>query len=275
VACTRARDLLVVTELPGASLNSWARIVDLEQHKLSRFDITKLPTATPTAPRAEMPNPQTREVFEVDATAIAARTTRLTWVRPSDHDADRMPVGELVAMELGDPPETGLPVGPGRIRGLVLHKLIEEILTGEVEETLTALARRAGILTLQLATDDGASKDEIAATALRALRLPGIAELRATLVPELTLFGSTAEGNIETVLSGRADAIAFGDGTASVVVDWKSDVAPSTEDIQLHAGQLRDYLASANAPRGALVYMTSGTVYWVDRATARTDPGDE
>jgi ATP-dependent exoDNAse (exonuclease V) beta subunit len=278
VACTRARDLLVVTELPGASLNSWARIVDLEQQKLSRFDITKLPTATPTAPRAETPNLQTREVFEDDATAIAARTTRLTWVRPSDHDADRMPVGELVAMEPGDPPETGLPVGPGRIRGLVLHKLIEEILTGEVEETPTALARRAGILTLQLATGDGASlpgKDEIAATALRALRLPGIAELRATLVPELTLFGSTAEGNIETVLSGRADAIAFGNGTASVVVDWKSDVAPSTEDIQLHAGQLRDYLASANAPRGALVYMTPGTVYWVDRATARTDPGDE
>src|SRR5207237_6920502 len=111
----------------------------------------------------------------------------------------------------------------------VLHKLIEEILTGEVEETPPALARRAGFLTLQLAIGDGAGlpyKDEIAGTALRTLRLPGIGELRATLVPELTLFGSTAERSTETVLSGRADAIAFSEGTASAVVDWKSDVAP-------------------------------------------------
>jgi ATP-dependent exoDNAse (exonuclease V) beta subunit len=195
VACTRARDLLVLTELPGAPMNSWARIVDLEQHKLPRFDTAKPLAATSPVPCAEIPNLQTREVFDSESAAIAARATRLTWVRPSDHDADRMPVGELVAVKPGDPPETDLPVGAGRIRGLVLHKPIEEILTGEVEETPSALASRAGMLMPQLATADGAilpDRDEIAATALRALRLPGIIELRSALVSELTLFSSTA-----------------------------------------------------------------------------------
>jgi ATP-dependent exoDNAse (exonuclease V) beta subunit len=267
VACTRARDLLVVTELPGASVNSWARIIDLDQQKLPCFDTAKLPAAGSPAPCAETPNPQTREVFEAEAAAIAARTTRLTWVRPSDHDGDRMPVGELVAVEPGDPPEIGLPVGAGRIRGLVLHKLIEEILTGEVEETPAAIASRAGMLMPQLATSDSAilpDKDEIAATALRALRLPGIVELRPMLVPELTLFGSTAAGGSETALSGRADAVAIEPGESSIIVDWKSDVAPTAEDIRLHARQLRQYLAAAGARRGALVYMTPGTVHWLD-----------
>ena len=119
----------------------------------------------------------------------------------------------------------------------------------------------------QLVTNDSAilpDKDEIAATALRALRLPGIAELRPALVPELTLFGSTAEDGSQTALSGRADAIAFEGQKAGVVVDWKSDVAPTAEDMRVHAGQLRQYLAAAGAGRGALVYMTLGAVHWVD-----------
>jgi hypothetical protein len=60
------------------------------------------------------------------------------------------------------------------------------------------------------------------------------------------------------------DAIAVRDGRVSVVVDWKSDVAPSAEDIRAHAGQIRHYMAAVDAARGALVYMTSGTVQWVE-----------
>jgi CRISPR-associated exonuclease Cas4 len=274
VACTRARDLLVLTELPGAPANSWARIVDLQQRPLPTFDLAKLLPAAPSVAPAEAPNQQTAEMFEAEAAAISLRTTRLVWLRPSDHDADRIPVGKAVAIEPGDAPEADLTIGAGRIRGLVLHKLIEEILTGEVEETPSALASRAETLIRQLAAGDGGSrglpdKDEIAGTALRTLRLPGIAELRPALVPELTLFDVTEEGNAQKALSGRADAIAFDGGEASVVIDWKSDVAPTAEDLQLHAAQVQHYIIAAGARRGALVYMTPGTVRWID-----AEPGD-
>ena len=83
-------------------------------------------------------------------------------------------------------------------------------------------------------------------------------------MPELTLFSSTAEAGSETALSGRADAVTIEAGEASVIVDWKSDVAPTAEDIRLHAGQLRQYLASAGTRRGALVYITTGAVHWLD-----------
>jgi ATP-dependent exoDNAse (exonuclease V) beta subunit len=267
VACTRARDLLVMTELPGAPMNSWARIVDLRQRALPSVDLAKLPTSALMAPPTEPPNLQTREAFEAEAAEIHRRTTRLTWLRPSDNDADRMPVGEVVALDPGDAPEGELPIGAGRIRGLVLHKLIEEILTGEVEESALVLSSRAATLMARLAPGDGGSlpdKDEIATTALRALRLPGIAELRPALVPEISLFGVIEEGHAVTALSGRADAIALLGGAAAVVVDWKSDVAPTAEDLRLHAGQLRHYLAASGALRGALVYMTPGTVHWID-----------
>ena len=269
VACTRARDLLVLPVLPGAAANSWARIVDLAHSTLPSLDVAKLPPAITALPLADAPNLQTAEGFEAEAAAISLRTTRLTWLRPSDHDADRMPVGEAVAIELNEAPEAKLPVGAGRIRGLVLHKLIEEILSGELEETHFALASRAETLMLQLVTEDNGrpglpAKDEIATTALRALQLPGIAELRPMLVPELTLFGLTDTDNAQTALSGRADAIAFDGARASVILDWKSDVAPTAEDTQLHTGQLRHYIAAAGAQRGALVYLTTGMIHWIE-----------
>ena len=66
-----------------------------------------------------------------------------------------------------------------------------------------------------------------------------------------------------TALAGRIDAIAFEGEQPSVVLDWKSDVAPTEEDICDHTRQISDYLAATGAPRGALVYMTLGAVRWV------------
>jgi len=61
-------------------------------------------------------------------------------------------------------------------------------------------------------------------------------------------------------LTGRADALVLDGDLVSVVVDWKSDVAPTNTDKLAHAGQLLKYMGACGAPRGALVYMTSGTV---------------
>jgi ATP-dependent exoDNAse (exonuclease V) beta subunit len=269
VACTRARDLLILPELPGAGQNSWARMVDLAHAELPVFDVAKLQSRSTYEARPELPNRQSAETFDTEAATITEAITRLTWLRPSDHDPDRIAISEAAALDVSDVPETERPVGPGRVRGLILHKLMEEILTGEIEEKLPVLARRAETLILELATPQDAEADtpakaEIAATALRTLQLPDIAVLLHALVPELPVYGTLDEDTGCTALAGRADAIAMEAGEASVVLDWKSDVAPTTEDIATHAGQLRHYMAAVGAPRGALVYMTPGTVHWVE-----------
>ena len=45
-----------------------------------------------------------------------------------------------------------------------------------------------------------------------------------------------------TALAGRIDAVAVENSLASVVLDWKSDIAPTEEDVRIHAGRLQDYL---------------------------------
>src|SRR5262249_30169196 len=137
----------------------------------------------------ERPNAQTPEVFEMERAAIAAASTPVQWLRPSDRDLDRLPMGESIAIELGDVPEAELPIGAGRVRGLVLHKLMEEVLTGELPEDASAFAARARELmaVLTIAAEDGAKlpdPDEMAKTAAATLALPEIAELRPRLFPE-------------------------------------------------------------------------------------------
>jgi hypothetical protein len=215
------------------------------------------------------PNLQTAEIFKAQCAAIADAVTPLAWLRPSDRDLDRMPVSAAVALDTSEIPEAETPVGPGRVRGLVLHKLMEEILTGEVADAVQRLADRAASLLLELPIDTAGSrelpsKDEIAATAWKTMRLPEIAALRPELVPEFPIYGLLGDAADQTALAGRADAIAVRDGRVSVVVGWKSDVAPTAENIRAHAGQIRHYMAALNAARGALIYMTSGTVQWVE-----------
>lgn len=101
-------------------------------------------------------------------------------------------------------------------------------------------------------------------TAWKTLQLAEIAALRPELVPELPLYAMLDNEVGETALAGRADAIAFDKGQTSVVLDWKSDVAPTSLDNRVHAGQLRDYMKAIGAARGAVVYMTSGLVHWVE-----------
>ena len=279
VACTRARELLIVPELPQAEQRSWARIVDLAHPDLPQIDISRFTPPVRTID-IEPPSAQTQAVFEAERAAIAGAATPVHWRRPSDHDPDRMPMGEPIAIELGDAPETELPVGSGRVRGLILHKLMEEVLTGELPEGISAFASRARVLMNELAIDSEngtplPDPDEIAMTAVRTLALPEIAALRPNLVPEWPIYAMLEDELEPTALAGRIDAIALEGGQRSVVVDWKSDVAPSEQDMREHARQLSDYLTAIGASRGALVYMTSGTIRWVrslDGSASATRP---
>jgi ATP-dependent exoDNAse (exonuclease V) beta subunit len=267
VACTRARELLIVPELRQAEQKSWARIVDMVYSALPTLDVARM-APLPSSISEDLPNFQTNELFAAEAAAIVAAATPITWIRPSDHDSDRFPVIEAVSLETGDATEFSSPVGPGRIRGLLLHKLMEEVLTGEIVEDVQRLVVRARELLVELVIDDADGNalpnvDEIAATVCRTLELPEVTKIRERLRPEWPVYSIAAGEHSEIALAGRVDAIAYEGDQPDVVIDWKSDINPSQADMRGYASQLGDYLRATGTTRGAIVYMTLGLVQWV------------
>ena len=109
--------------------------------------------------------------------------------------------------------------------------------------------------------EDGPHAPELAASVRRALGIPEVAALRHRLLPEMTVFSAepVREGTI--YVGGIADALALDGGkNVDVVVDWKSDVEPTSEVIDLYRQQVRDYLSATGAKSGLLVFVTSGRV---------------
>jgi len=68
-------------------------------------------------------------------------------------------------------------------------------------------------------THGNSDSPEIAATALRALALPAIAEWRANLLPEVNLHSRREEGPI--LVARCADAVAHEDGQPRVVLTMR------------------------------------------------------
>lgn len=266
VACTRARDILILPHLTAAPLRSWSRILDLDHARLPQLCLEGLPEVAP-AKRPPATNSQTAENFAVEALRIADAAPVLEWKRPSDHDSDRSKIFEVASTEVDASLEVAIPVSGGRLRGILLHKLMEELLTGELSEESSAVAGRATVLSAQLIgsqlTEHLFALDpaEAAATALRTMQLPDIAPLRRRLVPELAVWSSSPNG--AGLVSGRSDALLVEGGRVSAVFDWKSDVAPSAQDRTKYLAQLSDYLAATGAERGAIVFMTLGEVVWL------------
>ncbi len=275
VAATRARDLLVLPRLDAAAASAaWIGLVDLSLADLPGLDVSRLPAGL-AATGAGADNGQTRAVFAAEAETIAAAQTRLAWLAPSrDEDAAGTVLREEEAAiwtgsadDRPSGPEGDGPVQGGRERGLVLHKLMEEVLTGETLEAEAALAGRAAELVRALgrspAADPakGLSAGELAACVVRTLALPDIATLRPGLVAECPVYAARASGGEETATAGTADALALtAEGRPAVVVDWKSDVAPSPGTLDHYRAQVRAYLDMTGAKRGLVVLMTSGAV---------------
>jgi exodeoxyribonuclease-5 len=163
----------------------------------------------------------------------------------------------------------------GRERGLVVHKLLEEVLTGETGEDTDALESRARTLLCELGVaeakraDDGPHAPELAVTVRRALGIPEVAALRPRLLPEMTVFSTEPAGRGTIYVGGIADAVAFDEGkNVDVVVDWKTDVEPTAEVVNLYREQVRDYLGATGGKNGLLVFVTSGRV---ERVVPRPD----
>jgi len=212
-------------------------------------------------------NEQTLELFAAEAQRIAELATPVRWVQPSRHETDEPP-HQPASEDLIRVPTT---IKGSAARGTVLHKLMEEILTSELQEDATALTARAATLIEQLGISPapdpsaGPCPNEMAATVQRALALPEICELRPRLVAEVSVLapGVAAEGQAAAV-AGYADAITVDDNQSlDVVIDWKSDVAPDEQTRGLYRDQVAQYIGALGARRGAVVYLTRAQVEWV------------
>ena len=281
VAATRARELLILPRPETApSGQTWLSLVDLALPDQPVHDPGPDPrNAGETVSDAE--NVQTREVFAAEAAAIAGRGRRIVWRAPSRDEGGSGPVFREEARAILDTDGDGAPsqdaapaIQGGRERGLVLHKLIEEVLTGETGETMPDLMARAECLIQDMdrpSNEDpagGLAPTELADCVVRALSLPEIALLRPRLLPEYPVYSSIAVDGQEDASAGIVDAIAFGsDGEPEVVVDWKSDVDPAPETLVHYRTQVRAYLDMTGAERGLIVLMTSGTVFPVAGTT--------
>ncbi len=269
VACTRARDLLILPHLKEASGRSWSRAVDLGHGRLPELRLEGLPeSCLPT--QATTTNAQTPQVFAAQAAQVARASPAIEWKRPSDEDPDRPENFEIAPGEIALSLDAPVPASGGRLRGILLHKLMEEFLTGElVEDEASARARARSLLgelvgIQGIANGSAPDADEAAMTALRTLHLPDVASLRAGMMAEVAIWTSQPP---EVLLAGRADAVVTdGGGNVTAVFDWKSDIAPTATDKMRHAGQLSDYLAATGVPRGAVVYMSLGEMVWVRAA---------
>jgi exodeoxyribonuclease-5 len=278
VAATRARELLVLPKLdvpPGKT--SWNGLMDFDLDSLPLVEIEQHPPGFETID-GDPENAQTREIFAGEAAAIVKAATRLRWVAPSrDEDTsgplDIASLPQIVVADDGEAPANeAISVQGGRERGLVIHKLLEEVLTGETADDIGALAERAGDLIRGLGREPGSdpasdlSAEEMAGTVAKTLALPKLAAIRSRLVPELPVYGSGQDDGGELAIFGVVDALAIGDdGKPALVIDWKSDVNPNPATSDYYRSQVRRYLDVTGIPEGMVVYVTSGAVLSVSR----------
>ena len=280
VACTRARELLVLPRFDvPATKSNWISLVDLSLDALPGLDLERMSPEVNLSARG-FRNEQTRERFSEEAAAIEQHHVNMVWWAPSrgeGHVGPTMiaPVPQILATDGDDAASEDVAaanVRGGQERGRILHKLLEEVLTGETPETAPELETRATFLIeeldLPVAEDpaQGLTPGEFSQCVVRSLAIPEVAALRPGLVPEVPVYSLESTEEAELVTVGIADAIAFGpDGTAEVVVDWKSDVDPTPETLEHYAEQVRAYMEMTRARKGLIVALTPGTVFAVTR----------
>jgi CRISPR-associated exonuclease Cas4 len=247
---------------PWCDEKSWAKQLDIGLDDIPELDVSKLRRAI-VAPLESGENRQSAEVFAEEQSRIERNFPPIEWTKPSESDPDVLPTQPPSSAEDAalDAP---VAIEGSRLRGVILHKLMEELATGELNAG--EARERAHLLCQQLATDmTTAGKPnpaEMADTALRTFALPELRPFRHRLVSEVPLYGAAPAGAGE-LISGRADAVARADNGDLIVLDWKSDVAPTERNRSAYREQLGQYLRVLRAQRGAVVYMTSGRIDWI------------
>ena len=192
---------------------------------------------------------------------------------PSVHEKQSDAVDRLTAAEMADAvPDHSIHgvVQGGAARGNVLHKIMEEILTGETARDRASIEARAAELARQLVAGWEGEPPvivpaEIAACVATTLAIPEVAASIDHLVPEVGSSSSIVRNGVEVLTLGVVDALVLVDGRAKAVVDWKSDLHPSAETLAGYKKQVREYMALHDVDLGMIVLMTSGKVLMVTR----------
>lgn len=268
VACTRAMESLILPDFTWSNDESWAKLLSFRPDTIPQLNVSSFSRASISPPRAAE-NLQTAQIFAEERSRLDAMP-QVRWIAPSDGDPDV--IAEQLASEASDDEQLGplSTIEGGRIRGILLHKLMEELVTGELEDNLATATSRAAELCDQLlpvsSSTASVKASELAEAALKTLQLPDLKPFRSRLVAEVPIYAVTPNGP-DHLIAGRADAIAEADDGGLVVFDWKSDIAPKEADRAAYRQQLARYLYATGAQRGAVVYMTSGRMDWVSSSS--------
>jgi exodeoxyribonuclease-5 len=268
VAATRAKDLLVIPRFKREWKDSWARMVDLAFGAMPALDVSHLPTDMPSLDEFEE-NCQDAAAFRAEHAKVVTAARIIKWVAPSRHEWSPAVTSfstpdDLVAALPNLDPYAG--IDGGAERGIILHKLMEEILNGETDDEYEGLKARAETLSRQFLSASGREvrdliPDEMARTVLRTLEIPLVAKLRPRLLPEVVTVGSWVKGHEETVMYGLMDTSAvLPDGTIDATLDWKGDVRPNASATRGYVRQVTDYIETNEIERGYIVYMTTGQI---------------
>jgi CRISPR-associated exonuclease Cas4 len=270
VACTRAMESLIIPDFTWSNDESWAKLLSFQPDMIPELDVSRFPRARISPPSADE-NLQSAEVFAAEQSRLEA-SPKVRWITPSYGDLDVITVQSASEASNEEPLRPLLALEGGRIRGILLHKLMEELVNGELEESLESATSRAEQLRDQLFSVSSftapVDATELASTALNTLQLPDIEPFRSRLMAEVPIHAIAPAGP-DHLIAGRADAIAEADDGSMVVFDWKSDIAPKEADCSAYRQQLAQYLHATGAQRGAVVYMTSGRVDWVIRSRSQ------
>ena len=275
VAMTRARDLLLLPRHPACVSGHRQHPGATHLGTLARFTPDGSGPPMPGARAAHPDTAQDAATWQGEREAMAARRRRLVWQQPSAHeDTARVALDcEASATPVAVPRESrSAPSGPPPLaavhRGAVLHKLLEEVLTGETAENPRALRARAVALLAQLDLATPAPRapappsDELAETVLRALALPEVVVLRPRLVPEVAIHASAGSDRNLALIAGVADAVVLDEsGRIELVLDWKSDVRPTPGTVDSYCRQMHDYLRATGARTALLVFLSAPTVH--------------
>jgi CRISPR-associated exonuclease Cas4 len=262
-------EVLVIPHFTWCDDTSWAKQLDFRLDGIPELDVSKLRRVV-VAPPESNENRQSAEVFAEENSRMKREFLPIVWIKPSESDPDILPAQLPKSAEDAEL-DTPVAIEGSRLRGVILHKLMEELATGELAADASEARERARLLCRQLArdaiTDGKPDPIEMADTALRTLALPELKPFRHRLVPEMPLYGDASAG-VGELVTGRADAVARVENGDLIVFDWKSDVAPSERNRSAYQQQLGQYLRILHAQRGAVVYMTSGRIDWVTPSSA-------
>ncbi len=215
--------------------SGWLGLVDLGAEDLPPVDVSQCNADLPPG-ETDQENYQDRKTFATEAERIVQSPRTIQWHQPSRHevsDEDASTAESAAAVFVEDDVDKPEALG-GPLRASILHKLMEEVLTGEIADDIKSLKARAAELLIQLGEvpaedpSKGPVPSELVQVVANTFSLREASVLRDRLSAEFPVFGhhrDAGEPEKENALFGVSDAIAVdSNGGVEVVVDWKSDV---------------------------------------------------